>query len=485
MDQKSKKNNFSEWYRSIIFDLGLLKYYDISGCYIMLPQSYKIWEKIQKYLDEEFKLTGVENVYFPLLISETNLSRESGHLEGFMPEVAWVTHTNDKELDVKLAIRPTSECAFYPAYAEIIKKHSDLPLKWNQWCNVLRWEFKDPTPFIRSREFLWNEGHSVFTTKKEAYEDILVILQIYKKIYENILCVPVIIGKKTLGEKFPGADDTFTLETYVPDAGRAIQCATCHSLGQNFSRIFEIKYQTEQGKTEYVWQTSWGMTTRAIGTTIMIHGNDNELILPSNIVEYQIVIVPIFKGDNFVKINDFCQKINNYYKNMNLRIYYDNSHNRPGWKFNYYETRGIPLRFEVGNKELNDEMVSIYCHNMGIKKYNKNAFMDKEYINKLLKIYDDKLFDVATYNLRDSIVFVKNIEDIKQYIQNCNYKLYVGNLCENPECENKIKDLQIKPMCRPLDQEYYKKLYNSDNNNCIICENNVENESICLFGRSF
>ena len=491
MQNKSKINNFSEWYHSIVFDLDLLKYYDVSGCYIIMPRTYKMWEQIQNYLDKKFKLAGVDNVYFPMLISETNLSKETSHLEGFTPEVAWVTQTGNSRLSSRLAVRPTSECAFYPTFAEIIKSHCDLPLKWNQWCSVLRWEFNDPTPFIRSREFLWNEGHCVFATKEKAHENTLEMLEVYRRLYERVLRVPVIVGKKTTDEKFAGADDTYTLETYIPEAGRAIQCATSHSLGQNFSKIFGIKYQTDSksGNTDFVWQTSWGLTTRSIGTTVMTHSDDKGLILPSMVAEYQIVIVPIFKKDTAQIVDDFCKLIENHYRAMSFKVYYDTSDNRPGWKYNHWEQRGVPLRFEIGKRDIDDASIMIYrrCDNIS-DKLKRPAFMNKTETAELLSNYDIKLFNKAKNALNSAMVSVTKLDDIQNNILNGNMNLYFGELCENIECEKAIKQLKIKPMCRPLDQNYYTGLLSELNpeyeKKCIVCKS-FTNDGICFFGRSF
>lgn len=490
MESKSKKYNFLEWYKSIIFDHELLKYYDVSGCYVILPRTYKMWEHIQNFLDKHFKSIGVDNVYFPLLISETNLSKESTHLEGFTPEVAWVTQTGNSPLNYKLAIRPTSECAIYPTLSEIIKSHIDLPLKWNQWCSVVRWEFNDPTPFIRSREFLWNEGHCAFSTKEEACENTLEMLEIYRKLYEDILRIPVIPGKKTTGEKFAGADDTYTLETYISDAGKAIQCATSHYLGQNFSKIFNIKYQIDgqDGHNDHVWQTSWGLTTRSIGTSIMTHGDDKGLVFPSTISEYQIIIVPIFKKNNFDKINEFCKAIENHYKQLLLRVHYDISDRRPGWKYNYWEAKGIPLRFEIGEREVDNASIICYCRSDNISKKTKHcAFMNDIEIYKLLSNYDENLFNKAKDQLNTAMVPIEKLSDIEDHINNNNHRLYFGSLCDNIECEKGIKQLKVKPLCRPLVQQYFIVRLSdiSSWNKCLVCKNEIDKDSICLFSKSF
>jgi prolyl-tRNA synthetase family I len=481
----SKKDTFAEWYKSIVFDLDLLKYYDVSGCYVMMPRAYKIWEHIQLFLDASFKSKGVENVYFPMLIPEGNLSRESAHLEGFTPEVAWVTQAGSSLLNCKLAIRPTSECAFYPTFSEIVKSHSDLPIKWNQWCSVLRWEFNDPTPFIRSREFLWNEGHCAFATREEANENAQGMLGVYRELYEDVLRVPTIPGEKTTGEKFAGADDTYTLETYIPDAGRSIQCATSHCLGQNFSKMFNIRYQAggHNGQTEYAWQTSWGLTTRSIGAMIMVHSDDKGLILPSTVSEYQIVIVPVYKTSNCNQVSEFCERVIQHYKGMQFRVHYDAGNRRPGWKYNYWEERGIPLRLEIGQKEVDTSTAVVYCRgNHEFGKQKMPAFMSRGEVSELLSTHDSTIFKRAHENLNGSIMYIKNIGEIGENV----HKLYTGILCGNIECEGAIKQLKIKPMCRPFDQDRFKNMANDTGNQCIVCKEVVTGEnSICLFGRSF
>src|SRR3989304_2025662 len=280
-----KNNDFSQWYRQIVLKSNMIKYYDVSGCYVLLPNSYGLWENIKEFLDTQFKKLGVENCYFPLFITKSNMEKEKEHIEGFQPEVAWVTkignledkgNKDDKEdnnLVEPLAIRPTSECAMYPIFPSLIKSHKDLPLKLNQWCNVVRWEFKDPYPFIRSREFLWQEGHTCFSNKEDATKEIKAIINIYKNCYENLLAVPVIKGVKTEKEKFAGGELTFTLEGFIPEIGKGLQACTAHYLGQNFSKMFEITYQNEKEEKNFIHQNSWGFTTRSIGAMIMTHSD--------------------------------------------------------------------------------------------------------------------------------------------------------------------------------------------------------------------
>ena len=285
------EEDFAKWYTDIVLKADLADYTDTKGCIAIKPYGYAIWENIQKYLDEKIKEVGVKNVYFPVLIPESLLQKEKDHVEGFAPEVAWVTQGGQEELEEKLCIRPTSETIFSNLYAKWLKSWRDLPLKYNQWCNVLRWE-KETRPFLRSREFLWQEGHTLHETEKEAKEFTIKILNIYQDLIENLLAIPVLKGEKTEKEKFAGADNTFTVETLMHD-GRALQSGTSHYFGQNFTKAFDIKFQNREGKEEYPYQTSWGVTTRLIGAVIMAHGDNRGLKLPPKVAPIQVIIVPI------------------------------------------------------------------------------------------------------------------------------------------------------------------------------------------------
>jgi len=291
--QYKKAENFPMWYSNVIVLSEMISYYDISGCYILRPWSYKIWDLMQQWFNQKIFKLGVENCYFPLFVSQDRLEKEKDHVEGFAPEVAWVTKSGDCELAKQIAIRPTSETIMYPAFSDWIKSHRDLPLKLNQWSNVVRWEFKDPTPFLRSREFLWQEGHTAHATYEEADEMVMAALDLYKQAYQDLLCVPVIPGYKSKHEKFAGGHQTTTVEAYIPISGRAIQGATSHNLGQNFGKMFDIKFQDEKGESKIAWQTSWGLTTRTIGVMVMVHGDDKGLVMPPRVAPVQAVIVPI------------------------------------------------------------------------------------------------------------------------------------------------------------------------------------------------
>ncbi|CDI87469.1 prolyl-tRNA synthetase, putative [Eimeria praecox] len=305
-----KATNFAEWYTQAIVRGELVEYYDISGCYIIRPWAYRMWEAVQRFFDDSIKRLGVENCYFPMFVSQAKLEKEKDHVEGFQPEVAWVTHYGDSELPEKVAIRPTSETIMYPAYAKWIRSHRDLPLKLNQWNNVVRWEFKQPTPFLRTREFLWQEGHTAHATEEEAFSLVLEILELYRQWYEDYLAVPVIKGEKSENEKFAGGKKTTTIEGIIPETGRGIQAATSHLLGQNFSKMFGIEFEDEKGAKQLVHQTSWGCTTRSLGVMIMTHGDDKGLVLPPRIVAVQAVIIPIiFKESGGTEIVAKCREL--------------------------------------------------------------------------------------------------------------------------------------------------------------------------------
>ena len=289
----SMEEDFGAWYSQVVVAGELIEYYDISGCYILRPWAYSMWEQIKDFFDAEIKKQGVENCYFPLFVSAARLEAEKDHIEDFAPEVAWVTRSGQSELDVPIAVRPTSETVMYPVFANWIRSHRDLPMKINQWCNVVRWEFKHPTPFIRSREFLWQEGHTAFAGKAEADAEVRRILELYRRVYEELLAVPVVPGVKSEKEKFAGGLYTTTVEAFVPQTGRGIQGATSHCLGQNFAKMFQIEFENKTGGRSMPWQNSWGCTTRTIGVAIMVHGDDKGLVLPPRVAPQQVVVVTI------------------------------------------------------------------------------------------------------------------------------------------------------------------------------------------------
>ncbi|DBA03030.1 TPA: hypothetical protein N0F65_003218 [Lagenidium giganteum] len=367
----TKSENFADWYTDAITKSGMIDYYDISGCYILRPYSYEIWERVQGFLDSRFKSIGVKNCYFPIFVSQEKLQKEKDHLEGFAPEVAWVTKSGSSDLREPIAIRPTSETIMYPAFKNWIRSHRDLPLKLNQWNNVVRWEFKNPTPFIRTREFLWQEGHTAHATKEEADKEVTQILDFYASAYEELLAVPMIKGVKSEKEKFAGADYTTTIEGFIPSTGRGIQAATSHHLGQNFGKMFGISAEYEDGKKLIPYQNSWGFTTRSLGVMIMIHGDDKGLVLPPRVAPTQVIVVPIpFKDkDEVDDIFNKADEIKALLEKAGVRADVDSRRvYTPGWKYNFWELKGIPLRFELGPKDLAKNQVRVVRRDNGAKE---------------------------------------------------------------------------------------------------------------------
>ncbi len=454
-----KEDDFSEWYTQLLHKSELIDYTDVSGCYVFRPRAYAIWENVRRYLDSKFKEMGVRNAYFPLFIPESLLKKESTHVEGFAPEVAWVTHSGKAKLNERLAVRPTSETIMYSAYAKWIRSWKDLPLKINQWCNVVRWEFKNPVPFLRSREFLWQEGHTVFATREEAVEEALQILDIYANAYKELYAVPVIKGKKTEKEKFAGADTTLTIETFLP-SGKAIQCATSHNLGQNFSKPFNIKFKDKDGEEKFAWQNSWGFTTRSVGVMIMMHSDDKGLVLPPRVAENKVVIIPILFEKTKKEVLKVAKQVEKDLIQLSP-ILDDREEYSPGRKFNEWELKGIPIRIEIGPKDLKNKQVIVVRRDTGKKQTVKIKDLKKK-IPSILEDIHNSLYKKAEKYLKDSIVEAKTMKDLINAIKN--KKLVLTQWCDDAECEDWIKDKTggAKIICIPFDQP--KKL-----DKCVYC----------------
>jgi len=479
-----KHEDFAEWYSETITKSEMIDYYEISGCYILRPWSYAIWEIIQKFFDDKIKEIGVENAYFPLFVSERALNKEKDHIEGFSPEVAWVTRSGDKKLENPIAIRPTSETIMYPSFAKWIRSHRDLPLKLNQWTNVVRWEFKNPTPFIRTREFLWQEGHTAHTTLEEADKQVFDILEFYRQVYEDVLAVPVIPGRKTENEKFAGGFYTTTVETMIPANGKGIQCATSHNLGQNFSKMFDINYLDEKQNKLQAWQTSWGMTTRTIGVMVMTHGDDQGLVLPPRVAPIQVILIPIITTkDNPEPIKNKLHEVAKGLKSNSVRIKVDDSdlHN-PGWKFSHWELKGVPVRIEFGDKDMQKGQVTIVCRD------NKEKFTCKydeinEKIKELLEVIQKRMFQKAKDELNKKTA---EAYDYDQFIKLVNDKnIVLTPWCNVKECEENVKKrvkdaysdkaddentpATAKTLCIPLKQKPLK-----ETDKCFFCGKKAE-----------
>ena len=437
----SKAENCPMWYQQVLKKSEMIEYCnDVSGCYVLRPWSYAIWERIQASLDAKFKEHGVENAYFPMFVTKAALEKEKSHVEGFKAEVAWVTRSGDTDLQEPIAIRPTSETIMYPYYQKWIRSHRDLPLKLNQWTNIVRWEFKDPTPFIRTREFLWQEGHTAHATLAEADKMVQDMLEVYRQTYEDLLAVPVIKGIKSEEEKFPGAIYTTSVETVIPSNGRGVQAATSHNLGQNFSKMFDIYFENEKCEKELAWQTSWGFTTRSIGIMILMHGDDKGLILPPKVAPIQVVMVPIhYTNEERDKLLAKMKELEQELVKAGIRTKIDDrTVYRPGWKFNYWELKGVPLRIEFGMKDYKASSVTVVRRDSGEKKSIKWEELSKA-IPELLGRFHIDLLDRAKKGMNQAILKSNNMDD---FIKNVNQrKSCLTPWCKTPECEQKIKAL--------------------------------------------
>ena len=451
------EEDFAKWYTDIVIKADLADYTDTKGCIAIKPYGYAIWENIQKYTDEKFKKAGVKNIYLPVLIPESLLNKEKEHVEGFAPEVAWVTIGGQEKLEEKLCIRPTSETMFSVLYSKWVKSWRDLPMVYNQWCNVLRWE-KETRPFLRSREFLWQEGHTVHATAEEAKERTLQMLNIYADVIENLLAIPVIKGQKTEKEKFAGAEHTYTVETLMHD-GRALQAGTSHYFGQNFTKPFEIKFQNKEGKEEYAYQTSWGFSTRLIGATIMAHGDNRGLKLPPRVAPIQAVIVPIAMKKEGVK-----EKAEELYNLLNekYRMECDIRENyTPGYKFNDWEMRGVPVRIEIGPRDIeNGECV--FVRRDTLEKITVKLSEIDIKLGEILEQIQQNMYNECKANMKRRTSIATNLDEFVEKI-NTNQGFIKTMWCGSQECEDKIKDLTgAHSRCIPFEKENL-------GNKCVCC----------------
>ncbi len=441
-----KGENFSEWYSQVVQKGELADYGPIQGTIAFRPYSYEIWEMIQKEFDARIKKLGHKNAYFPLLIPESLLDKEAEHFKTFVPEVFWVAYNGNAKLAEKYAIRPTSETIIYYFMSKWIRSWRDLPLLLNQWCNVLRAEIKATKPFIRTSEFLWQEGHTAHATKEDAEKEVFTILEIYKEIVEGLLAVPVIIGKKSEMEKFAGAVYTTTLEAMMPD-GKALQCGTSHFLGQNFSKPFEVSFLDKEEKNDFVYTTSWGISTRLLGALIMVHGDDKGLVLPPKVAPIQAVIVPIYYNEQDKKrILGEAEKIKE--ELGSIRIEMDTREGyTPGWKFNYWELRGVPLRIEIGPKDIENNQVVISKRIDG-KKEKVGRSELKQRIKEELENEQEQMFKKARASLDGSITQVRTFDEFKKVLETKMGFIKVS-WCASKECEEGIKN-ETTATCRAI-----------------------------------
>ncbi|WP_186423564.1 proline--tRNA ligase [Lacrimispora celerecrescens] len=442
----SMEVDFAQWYTDVVKKAELIDYSSVKGCMVIKPAGYAIWENIQSELDRRFKEVGVENVYMPMFIPESLLEKEKDHVEGFAPEVAWVTHGGLEPLQERLCVRPTSETLFCDFYSREIQSYRDLPKLYNQWCSVVRWE-KTTRPFLRSREFLWQEGHTAHATANEAQERTEQMLNIYANFCEEILAMPVIRGQKTDKEKFAGAEATYTIEALMHD-GKALQSGTSHNFGDGFAKAFDIQYSDKENKLQYVHQTSWGLSTRLIGGIIMVHGDDSGLVLPPRIAPIQVIIVPVQQQKEGVldKAYELKEVLSNY------KVKVDDSDKSPGWKFSESEMRGIPVRVEIGPRDISENQAVLVRRDTH-EKITVSLDEINNKVGELLETIQKDMLerarihrDVHTYEATDMDTFVKTVEEKPGFVK--------AMWCGSQECEDKIKEITgATSRCMPFKQE--------------------------------
>ncbi|MCL4379438.1 MAG: proline--tRNA ligase [Candidatus Marsarchaeota archaeon] len=471
-----KEENFSEWYTQVISKSEFVDYTAVSGALAFRPDGYFVWETIQRAMDEMFKAIGIMNVYFPLFIPEKLLNKEKEHVEGFNPEVAWVTHTGSSKLDERLAVRPTSETIMYESYSKWIRSWRDLPMRYNQWNSVVRWEFKHPTPLLRSREFLWNEGHTAFATKAEADAECNVILGIYNKVLREYLALPGITGRKSDAEKFAGAEATNSIEHMLPD-GASVQGPDFHSDGQRFAKAFDIKFLNKDGKTEYVFQNTFGFSTRELGVMLAVHGDDKGLVIPPKLARIQVVIVPIYNNDTKGIVIKAAHDLSARIAHTARTFVDDNDAYSPGWKFHEWELKGVPIRIEIGERDIKADKVVVYRRDTYKKQDVKMKELPKE-IEALLAGVHESIYKKAMKALEASIHEVNTYSELKKVVGG------IGGFaqapwCGSPKCEAKVKsETKAKITNMPFDAQAKAR-----GKKCVVCSEDAKH--IANFAKSY
>lgn len=466
----SMEEDFAKWYTDIVKKAELIDYSSVRGCMILRPYGYAIWENIQRILDGMFKACGHQNVYMPLFIPESLLQKEKDHVEGFAPEVAWVTHGGGQKLEERLCVRPTSETLFCEHYKNIIHSYRDLPKLYNQWCSVVRWE-KTTRPFLRSLEFLWQEGHTMHETEQEAREETERMLNIYARFCEESLAIPVLKGKKTEKEKFSGAQDTYTIEAMMHD-GKALQSGTSHYFGDGFARAFDITFQGRDNKPQYPFQTSWGVSTRLVGAIIMAHGDDNGLVLPPAVAPVQAVVVPVAMHKEGVaeKAREIKERIGAF-----CRADIDLSDNSPGWKFAQYEMKGVPLRLEIGPKDMEKGQCVLVRRDTREKYFTPLAQLETE-IPRLLQEIHDNLYARAREN-RERRTFTATTLDELVRLANEQSGYIKAMWCGDTACEEALKEKAgVSSRCIPFEQEHLS-------DTCVCCGRPAQ--SLVYWGKAY
>ncbi|MBP3841922.1 MAG: proline--tRNA ligase [Bacilli bacterium] len=462
----SREVDFAKWYTDVVMAARLASYTSVKGCIAIEPNGYAIWEKMQSILDKEFKKLGHVNCQMPLLIPEAMLNKEKELVEGFAPEVAWVTEGGSKKLEDRLCIRPTSETLFCDYYQSHVKSYRDLPMLYNQWCNVLRWE-KETRPFLRSREFLWQEGHTIHATSEEAEKETKQMMDVYFNFFNDVLAIPSIRGMKTEKEKFSGAEYTLTNEALMYN-GVALQACTSHYFGQKFSSAYDVKFTNKENKEEYVYQTSWGTTTRMIGALIMVHGDDYGLVLPPKIAPKQVVIVPIGKSE---EIKDMAYNLRDNLLENNIDAYVDDSEKSPGFKFAEAEVKGIPVRIELGERDLKENKI-VFARRDTREKIEKSSDIDiVSYVKELLDTIQKDMYERAKER-RDKLTFeAHNLDDMKNILETQPGFIH-AMWCGDKECEEKIKEIKgCKSRC--IDDSLPKI-----DDKCVCCGRNAKHHVI-------
>ncbi|MCR5108257.1 MAG: proline--tRNA ligase [Lachnospiraceae bacterium] len=472
----SMEDDFAQWYTDVVKKADLMGYTSVKGCMVFKPAGYAIWELIQKQMDEMFKETGVQNVYLPMFIPESLLEKEKDHVEGFAPEVAWVTQGGLQPLQERMCVRPTSETLFCDFYKDDIQSYRDLPKVYNQWCSVVRWE-KETRPFLRSREFLWQEGHTAHATAEEAEERTIQMLNLYAEFCEKVLAIPVIKGRKTDKEKFAGAEATYTIEALMHD-GKALQSGTSHNFGDGFAKAFGIQYTDKDNKLKYVHQTSWGSTTRLIGAVIMVHGDNSGLVLPPRIAPVQVMIVPIQQKkegvlDKAFELRDRLSKTEGLYGNLRVKV--DDSEKSPGWKFSECEMRGIPVRVEIGPKDIENSQCVLVRRDNG-EKITVSTDEIEEKVSELLGKMQKDMLERARAHRDEHTYTAKNMDEFEKLFSEKS-GFVKAMWCGCQECEDRIKEkLAVTSRCLPFEQE-------TISDKCVCCSKPAK--SLVYWGRAY
>lgn len=471
-----KSVDFSRWYVEVIRKAELADYAPMKGMMVIRPYGFAIWENIQHLLDLRIKETGHSNAYFPLFIPESFLEKETQHLKGFSPEVAWVTHGGKEELEERLAVRPTSEAIIGSMYSKWIKSWRDLPVLINQWANIVRWE-KVTRPFLRTTEFLWQEGHTAHETSKEAVEETLMILSLYKEFVESELAIPVILGKKTEMEKFAGASSTYAIEALMSD-GKALQMGTSHFLGQHFSKVFNIRFEDRKQNLQYVWQTSWGVSTRLIGALIMAHGDDSGLRFPPRVAPFQVVVIPISVGSWKKNVLPVAQNIAIELKQAGLRVKLDHREElTPGWKFSDWEMRGVPLRIEIGPKDVEENQV-IAVRRDTMKKEVIGLGTLKKRVPNILKDIQKSMLEQASEFQATNTHKVESYDEFKSVVE-AKKGFVKAFWCGNSSCEERIKEETMMTIRVVL----LEKGENEARGKCVFC--GKKSDSLVYFAKAY